>query len=133
MPNHFLTVGLCGRDWSRLESLGKEDFDFEPLKDANLCERIDPLPDELQGVVATTEKCRYRHKVTGEFSKDCNSPMGEDLDQWERVPLTAAEVSALVRKHGPLTGMTGRSRIGEQSGARTAWRFTRWAATVRQF
>jgi len=34
MPNHFLTIGLCGRDYKRLEAIGKEDYDeidFEPF------------------------------------------------------------------------------------------------------
>ena len=103
MPNHFLTVGLCGRDYNRLEAVGKEDYDeidFEPLKGANLCELITKLPDELQGIVSSNPKCRYVHKATGEVSKDSNGPMGDDRDQWERVPLTDAEVAELVEKYG---------------------------------
>jgi hypothetical protein len=103
MPNHFLTIGLCGRDYSRLKASGKEDcdeIDFEPLKGANLCELLMPLPDELHGIVASNPKCHYVHKITGETSKDCNGPMGDDRDQWERVPLTDDEVSELVAKYG---------------------------------
>jgi hypothetical protein len=33
MPNHFLTIGLCSR---------QDDMDLSPLKDANLCELVDP-------------------------------------------------------------------------------------------
>lgn len=103
MPNHFTTVGLCGRDWKRLEAIGKEDYDeidFQPLKGSNLCELIHKLPEELEGIVATSPKCRYRHKETGEWSKDCNGPSGEDCGQWDRVDLTEAEVIELELKYG---------------------------------
>jgi len=47
MPNHFTTVGLCSRDYYRLEALGKEDFseiDFAELKNKNLCEIVTSKP-----------------------------------------------------------------------------------------
>lgn len=103
MPNHFLTVGLCGRDYARLEALGKEDYDeidLQPLIGANLCELICKLPEELEGIVASNPKCRYRHKQTGEWSKDCNGPMGDDREQWERVELSNDQVAALEAKYG---------------------------------
>lgn len=103
MPNNYLTVGLCGRDYDRLAEADKYDYDevdFESLKGANLCELVMPLPDELQGIVVSNPKCRYAHKITGEISKDCNSPMGKDRDQWERVPLTGDEVEKLIEKYG---------------------------------
>ena len=103
MPNHFLNVGLCARDWNRLEKQGKEDWseiDLAPLVGANLCELLFKLPAELEGIVSTTHKSRYRHKETGEWSKSCNSPFGDDRDQWEQVNLTDAEVAELEDKHG---------------------------------
>lgn len=49
MPNHFTTVGLCSRDYDRLEALGKEDFDeidFSELKNKNLCEIVTGKPND---------------------------------------------------------------------------------------
>lgn len=103
MPNHFLTIGLCGRDYKRLEAIGKEDYDeidMEPLKGANLCELIAELPEELQGIVASNPRCKYRHKETGEWCKDCNGPKFDERDQWERIELTAADESELETKYG---------------------------------
>jgi hypothetical protein len=103
MPNHFTVVALCGRNWERLEQQGKEDFDFTGLEGANLCEILAPLPDELQGIVETTPPCRYRHKQTGEWSKDSNTPMGDDVANWERVDLTDDEQAELRRKYDAVT------------------------------
>ena len=103
MPNNFLTIGLCARDWHALEAIGKEDcdeIDFESLKGANLCELMSKLPDELAGIVASNPKCRYVHKTSGEVSKDCNGPKHDERDQWERVALTEDEITDLVSKHG---------------------------------
>lgn len=102
MPNHFLTVGLCGRDYKRLDALGKEDYDeidLKTLEGANLCELLQKLPEELEGIVASNPKCRYRHKETGEWSKDCNGP-AKDREQWAKVNLTDAEVAELEAKYG---------------------------------
>jgi hypothetical protein len=49
MPNHFTTIGLCSRDYDRLEALGKEDFceiDFSELADKNLCEIVTSEPND---------------------------------------------------------------------------------------
>ncbi len=104
MPNHFLVIGLCGRDYARLEAIGKDDIDeidLKPLDGANLCEISDKLPEELEGIVSMNPLCRYRHKQTGEYLKDCNGPaMREDRDQWERVDLTAMEINHLRAKYG---------------------------------
>ena len=100
MPNHFLTVGLCGRDYERLEKLGKDDVDLSPLVGVNLCELVSKLPGELEGIVASNPPCRYRHKETGEFSTDCNSPLGVGSENWERVDLTDEEVASLRDKYG---------------------------------
>lgn len=43
MPNHFLTIGLCSRDWS--EDQGE--VDFSALKDANLCQLVHPQPEGI--------------------------------------------------------------------------------------
>lgn len=48
MPNHFTTVGLCSRDYNRLEALGKDDsseIDFSELTDKNLCEIVTSKPN----------------------------------------------------------------------------------------
>jgi len=103
MPNHFVTIGLCGRDYKRLEAIGKEDYDeidIKPMEGANFCELVCKLPEELEGIVATTPKCRYRNTETGEWSKDCNGPMGDDSEKYEKVELTASEVSKLEAKYG---------------------------------
>ena len=104
MPNHFLTIGLCGRDYKRLEEAGKEDFDesdMGAIVDANLCELVFKMPDELNCIVASyPEKTRYKHKQTGEIWGDCNGPIGSDRDQWEAVNLTAEEIADLSLKYG---------------------------------
>jgi len=100
MPNHFLIVGLCGRDFDCLDADGKNSVDFQPLLDANLCELVNKLPEELEGIVATNPKCRYRNKTTGEWSKDCNGPVGDDECNWERVLMTDKDVSELEAKYG---------------------------------
>lgn len=97
MPNHFLTVGLCSRDYSHDDD---NETDFSPLTGANLCELAGPkLPDELVGIVSSSPLCRYVHKITGEVSKDSNGPM-ENADQYDRVPLTDTEVRTLKVKYG---------------------------------
>jgi hypothetical protein len=107
MPNHFTTCGLAGRDWSRLEEKGLEDFPddfFESLEGKNLCEVSAKLPDELQGIVAGGQPLRYRHKETGEFwTEDCNGPFGQDRDDWEQVTLDYAEQRDLIEKYGACT------------------------------
>lgn len=104
MPNHYLTVGICGRDYEAAEKLGIEDYysiDLSPIiNGTNLCEICVRLPDELVGIVATNPPVRYRHKVTGEWSKECNSPMGLDRDYWEKVELTSDEIASLRAKYG---------------------------------
>lgn len=102
MPNHFLTVGLCGRDYARLEKQGLEDWSedhFKTLEGANLCSLVERLPDELTTIVASKPRCRYRNKSSGEWLKDVNGP-SKDFEQWERVELTNAEVESLVAKYG---------------------------------
>jgi hypothetical protein len=104
MPNHFLVIGLCGRDWERLEAIGRDDhdeIDLTPIEGVNLCEIIDKLPEELEGVVSMNPLCRYRHKHTGEYLKDCNGPMMlDDREQWEQVILTESEINQLCAKYG---------------------------------
>jgi len=103
MPNHYLTVGLCAKDYKRLEEQGKEDFDaehFKGLEGSNLCEIVLPLPDELSGIVATNPPCRYLNKVTGEWSKSCNGEHGEDAADWKRVDLSSDDIAKLVFKYG---------------------------------
>lgn len=101
MPNHFLTVGLCSRDYSRLQESGKEyypkDF-FDSLKNINLCKLVCPRPEELAGIVCSTTPSRFRHKETGEWSKDSNGYYLDD--QWEEVVLTQEELSELIIKYG---------------------------------
>jgi hypothetical protein len=109
MPNHFLTIGLCARDYDRLEAQGLEDYDdvdLEPIKGANLCKILMPLPSDLNGIVDGNAPCRFRHKVTGEFHQGLNGPIwdrGENDEHWECVVLTKDEISALVAKHGACT------------------------------
>jgi hypothetical protein len=104
MPNNFLTIGLCGRDYERLEEAGKEDFDevdMSTIVNANLCELALRMPDELRSIVASEpDKTRYKHKQTGETWGDCNGPTGDDRDQWEAVKLTAEEIAGLIAKYG---------------------------------
>ena len=53
MPNHYTTVGLCSRSAERLESLGKDDFceiDLSELNNANLCDIVMKLPEELREI-----------------------------------------------------------------------------------
>lgn len=103
MPNHFLAIGLCAWDWKRLEELGKGDpseVDLGTLKDANLCAVADPLPAELESIVASQPRCRYVHKETGEVNQSCNGPPFGERDKWNMVPLTDDESAALVAKYG---------------------------------
>lgn len=99
MPNHFTTIGLCSRDWSRDED---NEVDLTPIDGLNLCEVIAPLPNELANIVATHEPCRYRHKATGEWFDSCDGPE-TDREQYERVPLTASEIESLKATHGAAT------------------------------
>ena len=107
MPNHFLTIGLCSCDWGRLEdkadALGldePEEINFDELEGTNLCRLIDPLPDALQGIVASDPPARYRHKTTGEYwVEDCNGPM-KNANEYERVDLTYQEIRDLVDEYG---------------------------------
>ncbi len=101
MPNHFLTVGLCARDYSRLRELGKEDLDeisLEPLVGANLCELINPLPSELDGIISPSNQ-RYVHKTTGEVCRDSSGP-DIDPEAWGRVSLSHDELESLRAKYG---------------------------------
>src|SRR5688572_16460686 len=101
MPNHFLTVGLCARDWSRLEEMGKEDFSdvsFEPLDDANLCELIAPMPSELDGITSPSNE-RYVSKATGEVCKNPTGPF-PDPKEWDRVAVSSDELAELQQKYG---------------------------------
>jgi hypothetical protein len=100
MPNHFLTVGLCARDWQRLEAKGLKDFDLAPMNGVNFCSLLYPLPEDLLGIISTAVKCRYVHKTTGEVSKNCNGPPFDEISQWDQVPLTIDELAALEEKHG---------------------------------
>lgn len=103
MPNNFLTIGLCGRDYDLLDSLGKvsfEQLDWQKLNGANLCELICKLPKELESIAASNPRFRYRHKETGEWFGSCNGPPGIDREQWERVDLSNDEISALKAKYG---------------------------------
>lgn len=86
-----------------MEQLGKEDYDeidLSSIRDANFCELIAKLPVELEGIVASNPRCRYRNKETGEWSKDCNGPDFADREHWEEVNLTDAEVAELKAKYG---------------------------------
>lgn len=108
MPNHFTTVGLCGRDYSRMEQRllpnGEVDeVSFASLLDANLCDIIKPLPEELQCIVASNPPCRYVHKETGAINQDCNGVYGEDANQWKKVDLTEEEASVLLKKYNAVT------------------------------
>lgn len=97
MPNHFLTVGLCSRDYSNDDD---SEVDFSPLANANLCELAgNALPEELVGIVATKPPCRYVHKTTGEKLRTGNSPFDE-RDQYNRIDLTESEVNSLTEKYG---------------------------------
>ena len=101
MPNHYQTVGLCGRDWRALEAKGLDECDFSPLEaSTNLCEIVCPTPDALNGIVSSTPKARYVHKETGEVCKGNNTPRGKDADQYDKVELTDSEVEELRREHG---------------------------------
>lgn len=98
MPNHFTVVALCGRDWSRMEELGIEDYKpVELAENINLCALAMPLPEELNGIVACDPPCRYRNKTTGKFSESCNGEHGTD---WERVDLSREERKSLCEKYG---------------------------------
>lgn len=106
MPNHFTTVGLCGRDWNRLEALGKEDIDeidLHSLNGKNLCEILNPRPQVFDFIVDSNTPRRYRHKVTGEFLKDVDGPMGKDRGAWEMIELTAKEQHDLKGLFGAVT------------------------------
>lgn len=102
MPNHFLTVGLCARDFSKDEDIDEASFD--DLNGANLCQLVKPLPDDLQGITSSTPPCRYVHKTTGEiYKKDCNGPVFEKNHEWQRKELSDSEIAELEAKHGAAT------------------------------
>lgn len=103
MPNHFLTVGLCTRNYDLLEASGKADFDFSGLEGANLCEIIAELPKDFDGICAQNEPVRFRHKETGEFCTDVNGPSPDSRHEYEIVPLTSEERNELIRRHGSET------------------------------
>lgn len=100
MPNHFTVIGICSMDHDALEASGKEEHDFSCLNGLNLCSEVNPLPKELETIVSTTPLCRYIHKETGEVYQDCNGPMGAELSNWNRVPLTLKEVEELESRFG---------------------------------
>lgn len=101
MPNHFTTICLCGQNYSRLEEVGKDEVDLSGLEGSDLCSIVSPMPEELEGIVAMSTPCRYRHKKTGEFCKDCNGPPWDEREEhWEQVNLSEAELYALISKYG---------------------------------
>lgn len=106
MPNHFFTIGLCARDWKRLRDEKGEDYDYDdidlsPINGANFANLVNPLPDELKGIIAASERYRYRHKTTGEFwTIDANGPPIDEKEEWERVILTEEETEKLQEKYG---------------------------------
>ena len=93
MPNNFLVVGLCARDWSE-----DDEQSFKPLVGANLCELSAPLPDELRGITSPNHE-RFVNKVTGEVCKH-DDHLNLDRKEWARVALSRDEVSALRSKYG---------------------------------
>ena len=101
VPNHFTTIGLCGRDYRSMEEMGIEEYDqidLGPLEGANLCALVDPRPEELNGIISGLHPMRCRNKLTGEFwTKDSPSPRSPD---WELVNLTGDEIAELTIKHG---------------------------------
>lgn len=107
MPNHFQLCCIAGRDWSRLEENGLDDWPddlFEGLSKINLCEASAKLPEELEGIVSGGRPFRYRHKETGEFwTEDCNGPFDERRTQYEAVDLTDQECADLMAKYGACT------------------------------
>lgn len=100
MPNHFLVIGLCARDYEALERRGMEGFDFSSLENQNLCEIVCPMPADLESIVAQNQPCRYRHVVTKEFLIDVNGPPASEANQFEKVLLTESEICELREKHG---------------------------------
>lgn len=103
MPNHFLVVGLCSRNFNRLSKVNKEasDISFAELTNANLCSLAIPMPSELNGIVVSNQLFRYQHKVTKElWLEDCNGPPLGESAAWERAPLTTQEVQSLAYKYG---------------------------------
>jgi len=102
MPNNFTLVGIGSGDWNALEAKGQEEFDFSDLQGKNLCKEVSPCPDEFRNIVSSNPPCRYRHKETGEWHNDANSPM-KDREQWERIDLTPVEISQLEQRYGAAT------------------------------
>jgi len=98
MPNHFVTIGLCGRDWDK----SGEPVDLSEINGTNLCAILSPLPEVMINIVSTHPPCRYIHKTTGEVHQSCNGPM-EDRNQWQQVPLTDKEVAELKEKYDAVT------------------------------
>jgi hypothetical protein len=98
MPNHFLTVGLCARNFNEIDD--PDAVDFSTLEGANLCQVLMPMPDGLRGIVAGTNPCRYRQKKTGKWCDNCNGPEIDDRENWEPVELSPSEVAKLVADYG---------------------------------
>lgn len=96
MPNNVTLIGLFLRDYGDDDE--SELPDLSPLVDANLCNIVSPLPSELEGIVASSPRYRMRHKVTGEFSRDCNGESGANRDSYEKVLLTGDEAVSLHRR-----------------------------------
>jgi hypothetical protein len=104
MPNNYLTIGLCSRDWERLDAEGKDcgSVPFDKLDDANLCELLAPLPERLRGIVSCSEPYRCVHKKTGQvYTDDCNDP--KNRNDYHRVVLTDDEQRELRRYCGAVT------------------------------
>lgn len=106
MPNHYVVVGLCSRDYSSLDDASLEEYDareaalkekIASLQGKDLCQLTYPLPEELMGIVSGINPHRCRNKVTGEYSKSNNGQYGPD---WEDIPLSFAEKKDLQTKYG---------------------------------
>lgn len=108
MPNHFLVVGLCARDQSRRSVFYTKEngWDWEPdyssIAEINLCMEVNPLPDELMGIVASSAPHRYVNVKTGSvYKEDCNGKWGDP--DWIECPLTNTEIIELKAKYGAAT------------------------------
>lgn len=100
MPNHYTTVGICARDWERIEHKGIEDeeIDYSPLEGANLCSLLHPMPSALEGIQsASPDRYRLVHRDTKEIHKGDALGLGDD---WERIVLLDEEVASLREKYG---------------------------------
>ena len=84
-----------------MEKAGVDDIDFSPLEGANLCVLVDPMPDELEGIVSSSpNKYRYRNKETGEIYKGDELFREVNRDDYEQVNLSPEEIAELRAKHG---------------------------------